>query len=63
MSNPCCAAMIYKSDGTAKRKTVGEPDFCGAGCVMVGLIRVPFPDCSIHGNRFTIVSKHGTMEA
>jgi hypothetical protein len=45
---------LYKSDGTSLERTVGEEDFCGAGCLIVQGIRVPFPDCNIHGGRFTI---------
>lgn len=55
MTKPCgdCCSIIYKSDGSAHKKVAGIGDFCDRGCVLVDNIRVPFPDCSLHGNPFT----------
>lgn len=54
MTNPCgdCRSMIHITDQKVSRMIAGTEDFCGAGCKMVKEIRVPFPDCSIHGNPF-----------
>lgn len=48
-----CCSMIYKSDGSAPLRRIGEEDICGAGCVIVQGIRVPFPTCKMHSDPFT----------
>lgn len=51
MSCGDCKNMIYKSDCRTDRFTAGIEDFCGAGCLLVKGIRVPFPDCTVHAMR------------
>lgn len=42
-----------RKEGFFSIRKVGEPDFCNGGCVLVEDIRVPFPDCKMHGKPFT----------
>lgn len=37
---------------SSSHKALIDNDFCLNGCVIVDNIKVPFPDCSTHGNPF-----------
>lgn len=50
-------SLLYKSDGIVKLRHVGVEDECGNGCLIVGEIRVPFPDCPSH----SMYSFNGTL--
>jgi hypothetical protein len=42
-----------RKEGFFSIRKIGDPDFCDNGCVLVDEIRVPFPDCLMHGKPFT----------